>query len=61
MTDVELIGVPFDGYGRQGNQASAARVLRDHGFAECFDGHRVVDGGDLELPAPRRNVVPQRR
>ena len=52
MVDVELIGVPFDGYGRPGNQASAARVLRHHGLAECFAGHRVIDGGDLELPAP---------
>jgi arginase len=52
MTDVELIGIPFDGYGRPGNQALASRVLRDNGLAECFAGHRVIDGGDLELPAP---------
>ena len=52
MMEVELIGVPFDGYGRAGNQASAARVLRDHGLADCFVGHRVTDRGDLPLPVP---------
>jgi len=50
MIEIELIGVPFDGYGRPGNQASAARVLRHQGLAECFVGHRVVDHGDLRLP-----------
>ena len=50
MIEVELIGVPFDGYGRPGNQAAAARVLRHQGLAECFVGQRVVDHGDLRLP-----------
>jgi arginase len=49
---VELIGVPFDGYGRPGNQASASGALRAAGLAEAFGSHEVVDRGDLTLPAP---------
>ena len=45
--EVELIGVPFDGYGRPGSQALAPSVLRGAGLAGAFPGHRVVDGGDL--------------
>ncbi|MBA2952491.1 arginase family protein [Nocardioides sp. MAH-18] len=52
MADVELIGVPFDGYGRPGNQAAASQALRSAGLAGAFPGHRVTDGGDLALPAP---------
>ena len=51
MAVVELIGVPFDGYGRNGNQASAARVLRDAGLVAAFDGHVVTAVDDVELPA----------
>lgn len=51
MAVIELIGVPFDGYGRPGNQARASAALREAGLAEAFGGHEVRDGGDLDLPA----------
>lgn len=50
MAEVELIGVPFDGYGRPGNQARASAVLREAGLPTAFPGHRVHDAGDLDLP-----------
>jgi arginase len=52
MAAIELIGVPFDGYGRSGYQARAATVLREAGLLKAFSGHRVTDGGELELPRP---------
>ena len=52
MAEVELIGVPFDGYGRMGNQALAATVLRDAGLVAAFGGHAVVAVDDVDLPAP---------
>ena len=51
MADIELIGVPFDGYGRAGNQTRAARVLHEAGLADAFDHHHVTDH-NLELPEP---------
>jgi arginase len=52
MDHVELIGVPFDGYGRTGNQAAASEALRAAGLATAFASLEVTDRGDLELPAP---------
>jgi hypothetical protein len=42
---------PFDGYGRPGNQARAAAVLRQAGLDGALGGHTVRDAGDLDLPA----------
>jgi arginase len=47
---VELIGVPFDGYGRPGHQARAAAALRDAGLAAAFPSS--TGGADLILPPP---------
>jgi arginase len=52
MVDIALIGVPFDGYGRPGNQADAAGVLRSAGLRQAWSPHTVVGDDDLELPAP---------
>ena len=52
MAVVEMVGVPFDGWGRPGNQASASAVLREAGLVAAAAPHEVVDGGDVDLPEP---------
>ncbi len=44
---IELLGVPFDGYGRPGHQARAAAALREAGLVERLGAR---DLGDLDLP-----------
>ena len=51
MAEIELIGVPFDGYGRPGNQARAASALLDAGLLDAFEHHHVAGHCDLDLPA----------
>lgn len=49
--NIELIGVPFDGYGRTGHQDCAAAVLRETGLVEALRAHDLRDRGDLQLPS----------
>ena len=42
--------MPFDGYGRPGNQALAADALCDAGLLDAFEHHHVVGHDDLDLP-----------
>ena len=52
MATLELIAVPFDGYGRAGHQSAAAGVLREAGLAQALAPHEVVEGAGLRLPEP---------
>ena len=50
---VRLIGVPFDGMGREGGQARAPVALRAAGLEAAFSRRDVVSSPDLTLPEPR--------
>jgi arginase len=50
VSTVDLIGVPFDGCGRAGNQAAAAAALRAAGLTAALGEHRVIVEPELELP-----------
>jgi arginase len=58
MARLELIGVPFDGFGRAGHQARAAQALRDAGLTAAFGEHEVLAGDDLPLPPPDPRRAP---
>jgi arginase len=46
---IQLIGAPFDGFGRVGHQARAAEALRGAGLERAF-GEREVERTDFGLP-----------
>ena len=49
---IAIIGVPFDGYGRAGNQSLAAQAIRDAGIRAAWAPLEVVSDEDILLPAP---------
>lgn len=51
MADVELIAVPFDGYGREGHQASAAEAIRASGLPDALVPHHVIEAEPMVLPS----------
>lgn len=57
--EIEVIGIPFDGYGRNGHQALAAQAVREAGLVDALAPHSVGDGGDVSLPAFETERGPQ--
>jgi arginase len=51
-SSIELIGVPFDGFGRVGHQARAAETLRQFGLEGAFGDREVLRRSDFALPSP---------
>jgi arginase len=58
MSTIEVIGVPFDGYGRPDNQSHAAAALRAAGLAAAFRGREIVVKSDTKLPAQSGERAP---
>ena len=52
MMQIAIIGAPFDGYGRAGNQALAAQAIRDAGITAAWAPLDVVTDEDILLPPP---------
>jgi arginase len=59
MSTIELIGVPFDGYGRPDNQSHAAAALRAVGLAAAFRGREIVVKPDTKIPAQSGERAPK--
>ena len=57
---VRLVGVPFDGMGRNPGQAGAPAALRKAGFEAAFSRREIVLRPDLAVPGLARNVIPNR-
>jgi arginase len=55
---IELIGVPFDGFGRRGHQARAAGALRRAGLEAAFGSRELRRSPDLDLPSPTPERAP---
>ena len=59
MVDFEVIGVPFDGYGRPGNQARAAGALRTAGLVAALgDGTGTAGTSRYRRPIPAADPTP---
>jgi arginase len=56
-----LIGVPFDGMGRNPGQAGAPAALRAAGLAAAFAPRTVVSRPDVVVPDPRAERSPDSR
>ncbi|MFD4462633.1 arginase family protein [Nocardia sp. NPDC058480] len=54
MVAVELVGVPFDGYGRSGHQAVAAAALRGSGLGAALAAYEVTERDAMVLPTGSR-------
>ena len=56
---VRLIGVPFDGMGRNPGQAGAPLALRAAGLEAAFAGRDIVSSPNMTLPEPQAERAPE--
>lgn len=56
---IRLIGVPFDGMGREPGQAGAPAALRAAGLEAAVSSHEVVSHPDFTLPEARAERSPE--